>query len=67
MRKGPIIALVGLFFIILSFVMYSGYCFVLIGPPDKTQQALCGSSVLFFSLGIILLIGGLLLHLRGRK
>jgi len=64
--KQKVLLSFGLFFIILSIVMYQGYCFVLIGPPDKTQQTLCGSSFLFLPFGIILLIAGAILHLKKR-
>ena len=66
MKKGPVVSLIGLFFVILSVVMYSGYCFVLFAPPDQTQQALCGSSFLLFPLGIILLIIGIILYFKKR-
>jgi len=67
MKKELIMGLTGLFLIIFAFVMYSGYCFVLIGPPAQTQQALCESSFLFLSLGIILIIVGLISYLKRRK
>ena len=67
MKKGIVITLIGLFLIIFSAVMYTGYCFVLIGPPEKTQQTLCGTSFLFMSLGVILSIAGAILHFGGRK